>query len=402
MTFSEEFLENYDAKCLSMPMLMSRLHSMVKSLSLGTPDSDSNHVLYDTSDYTQIGQIIARVDVDADELLISVKLAGTLYEGYVSTSLIGLNVSSHKKLRTESCSYVGLGTFDSSTRSPILMGLSPNVFAISTDNCSSSNDNRNDYYFRDVREGLVRQLNNGPHPIRKKVSVAIRPSNFRNLLNKSSRSSGFMRLFVKDGNLAVVTSVEEEQAADVCSQYKATDLHLAESAEGTHVTVGYRQLYLFLYRKKLGYSGLIDRLESISAEPTNMGFGILENGHFFLEIVYDTLTITVAVPCVDSGEEISYSDFKVTVKKLRTSKKKDATYFRDLLEAAPTVEETPLPTEVVLSEEEQARIEAWRTIHESVSDTSADPTRWFASYSMFLLREGLQIPSEDLELVSRL
>tara|TARA_B100002019_G_scaffold289464_1_gene305132 strand:- start:1483 stop:2322 length:840 start_codon:yes stop_codon:yes gene_type:complete len=266
------------------------------------------------------------------------------------------------------------------------------------------------FFLHESRDQVL-QLNLDEYPIRKAVQATIDKDHFRNLLNKLGKSEEFLRLFysrVNGNTLAGVTSVDSDTANCVISHYKARDLVVVDYVADRNTTVNYSSLYQFLYRRKVGKTGLLQR-DAFSSRG-EMSFGILDEGDFFLEIDLDASTrVTIVIPDEHDMGLYSYDNMKVNVKTTKTRKRKATT-----VKAAKTAEaevataeleyaiEEPAEQTSEITEEEQVLLESWRAIHESRGGTSSNPIDWFTDYTLSVLQEGQQIPDAAFALAAKL
>tara|TARA_B100000035_G_scaffold308994_1_gene314511 strand:- start:900 stop:1730 length:831 start_codon:yes stop_codon:yes gene_type:complete len=271
----------------------------------------------------------------------------------------------------------------------------------------SSNGDQSNWFLHESRDQVL-QLNLDEYPIRKAVQATIDTDHFRNLLNKIGKPEGFLRLFVKDNTLAGVSSVEDDTANCVTSHYKARDLMVADGTEECNTTVNYGGTYQFLYRRKVGKTGLLQR--STFSDREAIKFGILDAGDFFLEIDLDANNrVIIVIPDEHDMGLTSYENIKVNVKTTKTRKRKaTAVNTANVVEAeVATAEleyaiEEPAEQTSEITEEEQALLESWREIHESRGGTSSNPIDWFTDYTLSVLQEGQQIPDAAFALAAKL
>lgn len=251
----------------------------------------------------------------------------------------------------------------------------------------------------------VRRINVPADPLAKVAEAEIMANSFKNLLNKSGRQSGVVGLLMKDNKLSAI--IDPENANCVESYYKAGNVVTTSGTIGA--TVRYDDIYNFLYRRKAAYAGLLTR---IGENYANEGwkFGILQNGRIFLEIPSGdperSQKITIVMP--QSEIDWHYEDLTVHTKTVRRSSRSVP-----VREPAPVVDEpteAPVvlqePTETTESTEQdtanQDMLDYWQSIHIESGGTSEDPKQWFASYTMYRIRQGLEIEPEALELASTL
>ena len=251
----------------------------------------------------------------------------------------------------------------------------------------------------------VRRINVPADPLAKVAEAEIMANSFKNLLNKSGRQSGVVGLLMKDNKLSAI--IDPENANCVESYYKAGNVVTTSSTIGA--TVRYDDIYNFLYRRKAAYAGLLTRLD-LNYANEGWKFGILQNGRIFLEIPSGdperSQKITIVMP--QSEIDWHYEDLTVHTKAVRRSSRSVP-----VREPAPVVDEpteAPVvlqePTETTESTEQdtanQDMLDYWQSIHIESGGTSEDPKQWFASYTMYRIRQGLEIEPEALELASTL
>ena len=388
MTFTNEILNAHDVKVLELSHFQrAALGDLAEILSVTSQKVSPNQA--------RSGQMRVRMYHERSEMLVELSLLGSQNKAYVSTKMSNSRLS-----RFEACSYVGVGRFQAGAI-PTHLGVGPTMVGAST------NGDHGNWFLHESRDQVL-QLNLDEYPIGKAVQATIDQDHFRNLLNKLGKSEEFLRLFVKDNTLAGVTSVDNDTANCVTSHYKARDVMIADGAEECSATVNYSSLYQFLYRRKVGKIGLLQR-DAFSSRG-EMNFGILDEGDFFLEIDLDASNrVTIVIPDEHDMGLTSYEDIEVNVKTTKTRKRKATT-----VKAAKTAEaevatseleyaiEEPAAQISEITEEEQALLESWREIHESNGRTSSNPIDWFADYTLSVLQEGREIPDAAFALAAKL
>ena len=240
----------------------------------------------------------------------------------------------------------------------------------------------------------------------------IKPDAFRNLLNKCGKPENRLSLILDDNKIGVV---KDGEAYDVVSYYKANNVEVPQTTEQVYCDTEYGELYSLLYRRKAGDQGIFERLDRLGQVPETIWFGINRNGKLCIEIPDGRGRYIIECPQTDSLLIPTYSEIKTKAYRnssTRVSTKKDYTESQsgevsvkydissDYLEIIPSEEVEN--GAYVLTDEDEVRMSAWREVHIQNGGTSEDPKRWFADYTLNFLQNGISIPQEDLDLVSKL
>lgn len=384
MTFDNEFINEHNAKVLKLTHFGTALHGLGELLAYSVDDRATAN--------EHFGQMTIRIDREQGKILLGLNLLGSKCRAYVSIS------NSHITPRFEECSYIGIGRFNTDVV-PDSLAMSPTVVG-------ASSSNQQHWFLHESADREVLQLNLTEYPIRKAIEATIDRDGFRNLLNKLGKAEGYLRLFLKDETLAGVTSVENDTAKCVSSHYKARNVTVIGNTKECSTTVHYWSLYQFLYRRKVGKTGLFLRNLIDESANEDMKFGILDTGDFFLEM--DLFTerpskLTIVIPDDYTMGLSSYEDIIVNVKASKKTKNKTAIVRAGNpaeLTVVTTIEE---PAQVSsLTEEEQTILESWREVHESRGGSSSNPIDWWAEYTLSVLQEGQQIPDAAFALAAKL